>query len=213
MRKQLIDLDMVSVVGDGHAQQQQQYQHHSRLDSVKALAESITSPSPLRGQGCHPPHLVQVRAGPGTGKTWATQQMLIFIADQDDVGGDRYIPLLIKIQVCQCLASLLMCKILKHKSYQQLRLIPNLHFRQLFTNTSNPRPPPSQALAHLVRRKKLTMAELERIDFLRLYIDNTFGEDSGRHQMLVQALACRRLAVVLDGLDEAADISTQLEGG
>ena len=57
------------------------------------------------------------------------------------------------------------------------------------------------------------MAELERIDFLRLYIDNTFGEDSGRHQMLVQALACRRLAVVLDGLDEAADISTQLEGG
>jgi hypothetical protein len=137
VRRQLIDLDMVSVVGDGHAQQQQQYQDHSRLDSVKALAESITSPSPLRGQGCHPPHLVQVRAGPGTGKTWATQQMLIFIADQDDGGGDRYIPLLIKIQVCRCLASSLMCEILmKHLSYQQLRTISDLHYRPLFTNTS-----------------------------------------------------------------------------
>ena len=60
-----------------------------------------------------------------------------------------------------------------------------------------------QQLAHLVRRSGLNVKRLPEFDFLSFFVQETFKvTEPDLYKMLCQAIACRRLVLILDGLDE-----------
>ena len=66
-----------------------------------------------------------------------------------------------------------------------------------------------QELAYLLRHYEATA---RGVDLLRFYLEKKYGKnDPETHLMLLQALHSRRLVLMVDGLDEAAEMKATLE--
>ena len=70
------------------------------VKDMTALAELLAAPSPARAQGTHEAQGVLILAGPGTGKTWSTQQLAYELARRALVSQEALpvVPLLIPVQ-------------------------------------------------------------------------------------------------------------------
>jgi predicted NACHT family NTPase len=72
----------------------------SDATDMQSLATLLAAPSSNRHQGTHEAQRVLMLAGPGTGKTWSTQQLAYLIAQtaQEAKGALPLLPLLVPVQ-------------------------------------------------------------------------------------------------------------------
>ncbi|CAE7204717.1 prsA [Symbiodinium natans] len=151
---------------------------NSSFEQVRDISEMIPlllHPSRVvqgRSHGAHSAQPVLIRAGPGTGKTWSMQQLLLLLA-QELAGGEpgtsnavkfRFVPLLI----------------------------------------------PIQKLARMLRTRPAGMEGETSSNLVLFFIRAEYPEGPTRN-MLEQAFEMRSLIVMLDGIDEAANMKLAVE--
>ena len=72
----------------------------SNARDMTSLAELLGAPSPARSQGTHDAQSVLLVAGPGTGKTWSTQQLAYLLVKKAQASSEPLplLPLLVRVQ-------------------------------------------------------------------------------------------------------------------
>ena len=73
---------------------------------MKALADLLAASSPARSQGTHDSQSVLMLAGPGTGKTWSTQQLAYLLLQKARASSEALPPLPLLVRVQRMLAVL-----------------------------------------------------------------------------------------------------------
>ena len=97
IKDQLIFLDVATVPGGCNPPQ------YDEIHTVPQLIAEQIEASPKRPEGTHNAQPVLIRAGPGTGKTWAIKQALLLLAealagDESAAEGVRMMPVIIFVQ-------------------------------------------------------------------------------------------------------------------
>ncbi|CAE7906762.1 unnamed protein product, partial [Symbiodinium microadriaticum] len=123
-----------------------------------------------RSHGAHSCQPVLIRAGPGTGKTWSMQQLLLLLAQELAGGGQK-------------------------EDFVKFRFVPLLI--------------PIQKLARMLRQR--STSDEEASSNLVLFFIRTEYPRGPTRNMLEQAFEMRSLIVMLDGIDEAANMKLAVE--
>ncbi|CAE7773870.1 unnamed protein product, partial [Symbiodinium sp. CCMP2456] len=123
-----------------------------------------------RSHGAHSCQPVLIRAGPGTGKTWSMQQLLLLLAQELAGGGQK-------------------------EDFVKFRFVPLLI--------------PIQKLARMLRQR--SASDEEASSNLVLFFIRTEYPQGPTRNMLEQAFEMRSLIVMLDGIDEAANMKLAVE--
>jgi len=76
------------------------------VSDMKDLAEMLGAPSPARSHGAHDGQSVLILAGPGTGKTWSTQQLAYLLLQKARTSSEPLPPLPLLVRVQRMLAVL-----------------------------------------------------------------------------------------------------------
>ena len=175
MAEQLIQVDAVQ----SHGVQRPGWQQLSGLTSLVPLFTEVPSER-LHGKVDVQP--VLLCAAPGTGKTWAAQQLANALS--------------IELQ-CESsppqLSPPVPASTTPLANGSAVRLVPLLLY--------------VQRLARILRANRGAAAK----DFLRIYLEDEYAGEGQRVETLLMAYELRALILIVDGIDEAAGLLAEVE--
>lgn len=181
---------------------------YERIDDISGLVPVLLKPNYKRVQGAHGSRPVLLRAGPGTGKTWSMHQLLFLLARELTDPAPASWPLEFPSPD-------------QKRSYGSTRrTYSSSSSRVSFTSCASPvsggaKDPvhlvplliPIQKLARMLRQLD---SDAHVSNLVLFYIQNEF-DDGPTRSMLQQAFEMRALIVLLDGVDEAANVKQYIE--